>query len=171
MERHDEIADDAIAAADLVLFTVTVDLFDDALRDHFVHVSDVLGKRAQMVVVLTKSGTMRAVEDVRREAISSTIQGSPTPTLVLCDAQDYLRGLEHPNPDVGVSYMRSSGINELREALNQFADATGAVAMLRQPFQLMKSVAVEAESLLTEDPDERAALTVLARLRQALSDG
>jgi ribosome-interacting GTPase 1 len=44
--EHDERAEEALRSADLVLFTVTVDLFDDRLVEHLRHVTEDLRKAA-----------------------------------------------------------------------------------------------------------------------------
>ena len=43
-QEHDERAEEALRSADLVLFTVTVDLFDDRLVEHLRHVTEDLRK-------------------------------------------------------------------------------------------------------------------------------
>ena len=64
--RHDELAESAITAADLVLFAITPDLFDNAGVAHLRHVINDLRKANQMLVVLNKCNTMAAADGVVR---------------------------------------------------------------------------------------------------------
>ena len=169
ISHHDDLAQAAIRSADLLLFTVSVDLFDDPLTDHLKWVADTLGKREQMMIVITKSGTMTAAEGIRAAAVRAADPGSPQIPFLECDASDYLRGIRHADEARGGAYRASSGIDVLRAAINALAAERGELAILRQPFQQIKSVAAEAQSRITENPEERAALALLARQRRAVS--
>ena len=63
LPAHDERAEQALRAADLVLFVVTVDLFDELGARHLRHVAVELGKARDMIVVVNKSGTLSADPD------------------------------------------------------------------------------------------------------------
>lgn len=167
---HDELAEAAIAAADMILFTVTVDLFDDSSAQHLRDVlTEKWGKGDQTLVVITKSGTMAAAEGVRERAVQEVISAGSVPPIVECDAGDYLRSLTHPDPNRASAYRISSGIDKLRSEINRLSQARGELAIHRQPFQLVKALSMEVQSHLTEDPDERAALSLLARQRAVLA--
>ena len=170
IKDHDVKAERAIAASDLVLFTITTELFDDAGAAHLRHVAFDLSKLDQMLVVITKAGTFTA-PDGHRESVVREILGSggESVRVVECDAQDYLDGMAHRDPVRGQAYRAQSGIDALRQAINALSAARGLVAGLRQPFQTFKSVAAEARSHLVEDPVEQSALLILARQRNALS--
>ena len=167
-DSHDAMAEEAIAAADLVLFCVTVQLFDEAAAGHLLHVADGLGKRDQLMVVITKAGTMAAEEGIRREAVAA-ILGSELPPILQCDADDYLYGLEAADAEQGQEFQRLSGVPQLKSAINAFSEERGELAALRLPFQVVKALAMELQGLITDDPTEQAALKVLARQKEALA--
>ncbi|WP_373462499.1 GTPase domain-containing protein [Streptomyces sp. V3I7] len=75
--EHDERAEEALRSADLVLFTVTVDLFDDRLVEHLRHVTEDLRKAPQLLVVLTKCRSLRAAEGVREAEVREAGSGLP----------------------------------------------------------------------------------------------
>ena len=168
--RHDRLAEEAIAAADLVLFAITVDLFDDAATEYLQHVIDTLGKRDQLLVVITKANSMHAGPGIREAAVREALGPSNADVpFIECDARDYLDGLAHPDSVRAAAYRSVSNIDRVRGVINDISARRGDLGRYRQPFQVIKAVSLEAESLLTEDPDEAAALALLARQRSALT--
>ncbi|MEU1186547.1 GTPase [Streptomyces sp. NPDC005859] len=167
--EHDERAEEALRSADLVLFTVTVDLFDDRLVEHLRHVTEDLRKAPQLLVVLTKCRSLHAAEGVReaevREALGSFADQVPW---VECDAKTYLHGLE-VDPSRAARRIAASRMDEVRDAINRIARVRGDLARFRVALQQVALVAGEALAALTDDPDEEAVLTVLARQRSALT--
>ncbi|MET7983155.1 GTPase [Streptomyces sp. NPDC005281] len=167
--EHDQRAEEALRSADLVLFTVTVDLFDDRLVEHLRHVTEDLRKAPQLLVVLTKCRSLHAAEGVReaevREALGSFADQVPW---VECDAKTYLDGLE-VDPPRAARRIAASRMDEVRDAINRIARARGDLVRFRVALQQVALVAGEALAALTDDPDEEAILTVLARQRSALT--
>ncbi|MFF7137738.1 GTPase [Streptomyces sp. NPDC008196] len=167
--EHDERVEEALRSADLVLFTVTVDLFDDRLVEHLRHVTEDLRKAPQLLVVLTKCRSLRAAAGVReaevREALGNFADHVPW---VECDAKTYLDGLE-VDPPRAARRIAASRMDEVRDAINRIARARGDLARFRVALQQVALVAGEALAALTDDPDEEAILTVLARQRSALT--
>lgn len=170
IREHDLVAERAIASSDLILFTITTELFDDAGAAHLRHVAFDLSKLDQMLVVITKAGTFAAPDGYRESVVWEILDiGDGSVRVVECDAQDYLDGLAHPDPGRGRAYREQSGIDDLRRAINDLSERRGLLAGLRQPFQTIKSVAAEARSYLVQDPVEQSALLILTRQRSALS--
>lgn len=170
--RHDELAEQALQSADLVLFAVPVELFDDTLVAHLRDVLGRLGKARQTLIVITKAGTMPApAPGVREQAIKDAVGSFEDLPWVECDAQYYLDGLDvaDTDPAESTAFMEASGLSRVAEAINGFARKQGDLGRLSQPLQLIGAIALEASAALTDDPDEQAALTVLARQRGALS--
>ena len=167
---HDALAEDAIRAADLVLFTTTVDLFDDAAIRHLHHVADTLRKHDQLLIVIAKANTMTAGQGIREDAVRAAL--GPALDLVPhveCDARDYLDGLTHTDPGRGAAYRQMSNIDALRDAINEISARRGDLARYQQPLQVISAIALEAQGLLADDPEEAAALALLARQRAALT--
>ena len=169
VREHDELAEGALTAADLVLFVVPGDLFDDTCIRLLRHVADDLGKLDQMLIVISKTGTLAAASGVRQTAADEALGGGRRAALLECDAKDYLTGRAHQNVARGLEYVATSGIDELRAAINGLSERSGQLALDRQPLQLIKALAMEAAGLLAEDPEERAAMSLLARQRATLA--
>jgi hypothetical protein len=153
-----------------VLFTVTVDLFDDRLVEHLRHVTEDLRKAPQLLVVVTKCRSLPETEGVReaavREALGSFADQVPW---VQCDAKTYLDGLPEVDRSRAARRIVASRMDEVRDTINRIARARGDLARFRVPLQQVALVAGEALAALTDDPDEEAVLTVLARQRSALT--
>jgi hypothetical protein len=170
--EHDEQAERALMRADLVLFAVTVELFDDALESHLQHVLGDLNKVGDVMVVITKASTMADTVGARPAAVARAA-GPYVGQLdfVECDAFQYLESLDLPVDDPDKQDLRDeSNIDDLRSRLNSMARLRGAAARLVQPFHNIIAVCGLIESDLSEDPTEKQALDVLARQERALVD-
>lgn len=168
---HDELAERALQAADLVLFAVPVELFDDTLVAHLRDVLGRLAKSRQTLIVITKAGTMDAAPGHREAAIKDALGSFEEIPWVECDAQYYLDGLDlrETAPDDSRAFIEASGLSKVSALINGFASQQGELGRLSQPLQLVVGISLEALASLTDDPNEQAALTVLARQRSALS--
>ncbi|WP_299575229.1 GTPase domain-containing protein [uncultured Williamsia sp.] len=168
---HDELAERALAAADLVLFAVPVELFDDVLVTHLRDVLGRLAKSRQTLIVITKAGTMDAAPGHREAAIKDALGSFEEVPWVECDAQYYLDGLDlsETSPSDSQAFIQASGLAKLSALINSFASRNGELGRLSQPLQLLVAISLEASALLTEDPSAQAALSVLARHRLTLS--
>lgn len=170
LQEHDKRAEEALRSADLVLFTVTVDLFDDRLVEHLRHVTEDLRKGPQLLVVVTKCRSLVAADGVREAAVREALGSfADQVSWVECDAKTYLRGLQEVDPSRAVHRFAASRMDEVKRTINRLSRARGDLARFRVPLQQVALVAGEALAALTNDPDEEAVLTVLARQRVALT--
>lgn len=169
--HHDDLAEKALQSADLVLFAVSVELFDNVLTEHLRDVVGRLGKSRQTMIVVTKAGTMGAVEGVRDAAIRDALGSFGEVPWVECDAQYYLDGLALASIDQVTSraFVEESGMDNVASLINRFAAQQGQQGTLRQPLQHISALAFQAAADLADDPDEHAALTVLSRQHSALA--
>lgn len=169
--HHDHLAEEALRTADLVLFTVTVDLFDDGSVEHLRHITEDLRKAPQLVVVITKSRTLHAADGIREAAVRTALGAfADQVPWVECDAKTYLDGLHETDPLRAARRIEASGIADAADTINQVARERGELVRFRVPLQQIALAAGEALALLSDDPDEKAILTVLARQRRALTN-
>ena len=169
--EHDELAEEALRTADLVLFAVTVDLFDDGSVAHLRHVTEDLRKAPQLLVVITKCRTLSAAEGVRDAAVRDALGAfADRVPWVECDAKTYLDGLHEEDPSRAARRIEASRMAEVKDTINRIARERGDLARFRVPLQQVALVAGEALAALTDDPEEEAVLTVLARQRSALTN-
>jgi hypothetical protein len=153
-----------------VLFTVTVDLFDDRLAEHLRHVAEDLRKTPQLLVVVTKCRSLPAGDGVREAAVQEALgKFADQVPWAECDAKTYLDGLHGADPSRSARRVAASRMDEVKHTINRISRARGGLARFRVPLQQVALVAGEALAALTDDPDEEAVLTVLARQRRALT--
>ena len=89
---------------------------------------------------------------------------------VECDAKTYLEGLHEEDPSRATRRIEASRIIEVKDTINRIARERGDLARFRVPLQQVALAAGEALAALTDDSDEEAVLTVLARQRSALTN-
>ena len=168
LPAHDERAEQALRAADLVLFVVTVDLFDELGARHLRHVAVELGKARDMIVVVNKSGTLSADPAVRVDAVRQALGAGqpvpPVPPVVICDALDFLDARADADPELAAE----SGFDALPESMNRLVRGSARHARLRRPFDMLRAVVGDTRPLLGEDPAEQTAWSLLSRQRRAL---
>lgn len=169
--EHDQLAEDALRTADLVMFTVTVDLFDDRSVEHLRHITEDLRKAPQLLVVVTKCRSLVAAEGVREAAVREALgRFADQVPWVECDAKTYVDGLHEEDASRASRRIEASRMIEVKDTINRIARDRGDLARFRVPLQQVALVAGEALAALTDDPDEEAVLTVLARQRGALTN-
>lgn len=169
LREHDDLALAAIGDGDFVLFVVTVGLFDDAAREFLRHVV-VRGRKAgQTIAVVTQAGKTAAGPGVRAEAVRSAL-GTAEYTLPLAEVDSvyYLRSLE-PGPR-SEALRERSGIDHLRTLINELSEGQGELAKLRQPLQLVRQLADEAQALFLEEPLDLDGLRTVTAQRSALAE-
>lgn len=167
IRHHDELAKEAIGNSDFILFVVNVDLFDDAGRDYVRELAHKDGKYDQLIIVITQISKKSAPQGYREEHVREAL-GTVTylPPLLEVDAGWYLESLGEDDPDLRLD----SRIDALRTAINETSEKSGANAMYRQPFQLIRQICDEAQPIFVSDPAEQQALAVLANQRRAITE-
>ena len=103
---HDEISYNAIAAADILVFVVTNELFDSYMADHFRRLAIDKDKAGEMILVVNKmdraaGGNSAEQQEVIREGLRSVLAPYTPEQLHLSflDAQSYLDSLEEREED------------------------------------------------------------------------
>ena len=168
LRDHDQLADEAIGRADLVLFVITVAMFDDPARDFLRHLTNDLRLFGSMIVVITQSGKQGAAEGIRQDEVRRAL-GTMDLSLpvVEVDSVFYLRSLESgPRAEL---LRERSGIDRLRHQINVISRNKGQLAQLHQPIRLVRQLCDEAKPLFVSDERSQAALGLLASQRRAIT--
>lgn len=169
-DTHDEIAETALRDADLVLFVITPNLFDDQIAEYFSHVVNGLGKLEQVIVVVNKSTQVAASDEIREQAVRDVLEpGQSMPLIVACDAKAHLDSQTAEDPDVRQLAARRSNWAGFEETVATFIRAQGATGRLRKPFEAVLAVADDARPFLTTSDGEEAARDLLNRQRQMMA--
>lgn len=167
---HDERAEEALRDADLVIFVITVDLFDDATAAHLRHVAFDLGKLEQMGIVMNKAATMSGAPGVRDAAVREVLGDRWSGALVECDARSSLASATAPTSDRAAYLAERGNQVGLERALNELVTTQANIGRLKLPFEAALAAVVDAQPFLVPEPDEEALSTLLERRRQILAE-
>ncbi len=167
---HDERAEEALRAADLVMFVITVDLFDDQTAAHLRHVAFDLGKAEQTVIVVNKAATMSAAPGVREAAVREVLGAGWSGPLVECDAGSSLAAAGAPTSDRARFLAERGNQVGLERALNGLVANRALTGRLRRPFDAALSVIDDVQPFLVPEPEEDAMTALLERRRQVVAE-
>lgn len=136
---HDEISYNAIAAADMLVFVVTNELFDSHLAQHFRKLAIDQDKASEMILVVNKmerasEGNTIIQQSVIRDDLRNVIYPYTPEQLHLCflDAESYLDSLDERDVDAELAdeLLERSGYGEFVKTLNYFVKEKGLSAKL-----------------------------------------
>ncbi len=167
---HDQRAEEALRGADLVVFVITVDLFDDATAAHLRHVAFGLGKLEQTIVVINKAATMTGAPGVREAAVREVLGDDWSGAVVECDARSSLDAAMATDPD-RATYLADRGNQAgLERALNGLVATQANAGRLKGPFEAALAAVGDAQPFLAPEPAEQALTTLLGRRQQILAE-
>lgn len=128
---HDEISYEAIAAADMLVFVVTNELFDSHMAAHFRKLAIDKDKAGEMILVVNKmdrtaDGNTQEQQEVIREDLKKVLEPYTPEQLNLSflDAESYLESVEErtEDPELADELAARSGYTEFIETLNRFVE-------------------------------------------------
>ena len=169
---HDAITYQTIAAADLLIFTITSNLFDRLVLANFITLAYQQGYRQKILLVVNKmSMEDRPFEELVRNyraSLSRALQGAGYQIddfrLVFVDAADYREGLHLREPDL----IALSNFGTFLDALNGFVRERGVLGRIDTPIRAAQRQI--DQSLLSQQADEqnRRFFQLLDRLEQRI---
>ena len=152
---HDEIARTSTLDADLVLFVLTNERFNDRLATHFHFVAgpDGLGLVDKMLVIVNKMDREFDPDKVEEEIISEVENAMSSLRLPvhLAAVDSYLKS-QKSDGDRKERLVKRSRIPELVAAIDEFIKERGELGRLTRPLQLFEAALEEQrDSLLGDD--------------------
>ena len=179
---HDEISYKAIAAADILVFVITNELFDSYMAEHFRRLAIDKDKAGEMILVVNKmeraaGGNTEAQQKVIREALREVLAPYTPEQLHISfiDAQSYLDSLSEreEDPEIADELLARSGYETFIETLNQFVEEKALTSKLTTDLYVLDNELDKAISDLTpgsEDADIDALEENLKQQRHMLID-
>ncbi len=179
---HDEISYKAIAAADILVFVITNELFDSYMADHFRRLAIDKDKAGEMILVVNKmdraaKGNTKEQQDIIREGLRDVLAPYTPEQLHLSfiDAQSYLDSVEERegDPELADELLARSGYNEFIDTLNSFVAEKTLTSKLTTDLYVLDNELDKAISSLTpgsEDADIDALEENLKQQRHMLID-
>ena len=141
---HDEMSYDAIAAADMLVFVITNELFDSYLADHFRKLAIDRDKAGEMILVVNKmeraaDGNSPEQQEVIRNDLRKVLTPYTPEQLNLCflDAESYLESMEETDEELADELRQCSGYDQFIATLNAFAANKGLAGKLTTSLYLL----------------------------------
>nr|WP_294502180.1 GTPase [uncultured Rhodopila sp.] len=167
---HDDKTYSAIDRADLLVFVITNELFDDTIGCHFRELAFARQHAKRMLLVVNKmaqdSGTPQT-KLVDIEKVTSPFSAADFGT-VFIDARSWLEA-QSSSPSDRNDLLEIANLPAFTSALNEFVRDRGLTGRLSSPLFLLRGIAEQGRAILSTDfPEERAALELLYRKRVIL---
>lgn len=181
---HDEIAYSEIAAADILVYVITYNLFDDQIGKNFRKLAIDKDKASEMILVINKmNGTAKGNTPEQQEilkegaGLKDVISPYTPEQLNICflDAESYLDSLEEKDndPELAGELYKQSGYDSFINSLNTFVKSKGISSKLTTKLYLISE---ELEKKIrdlqpkSEDSDIEGLIENLRQQRYILSD-
>lgn len=163
---HDAITLAAMHRADLLVFVLTNELFDDVIGSHFRELAFAQKKAPEMMLVVNKMGQDPGTPEIKKRDIEKVTEPLSCEDFrtVFVDARTYLEALDTPDEEERAELLEIANLKALVEGLNVFVKERGLLGRLTAPLFAFRSSAQQALAyILTEVPEERAAIELLHR--------
>lgn len=167
---HDEKTYATIDRADLLVFVVTNELFDETIGRHFRELAFSRQHARRMLLVVNKMGQDPGSPETKRADIEKVTSPLTLPDFrgVFIDARSSLEAQDADDED-RADLLEIANVGALIAALNGFIAERGLAGRLSAPLFTMRGIAEQASALLSTDfPQERAVLELLHRKRSIL---
>lgn len=134
---HDEISYSEMASADMLIYVITNELFDNYLAEHFRKLAIDKNKAGEMILVVNKMertayGNTEIQQSILREDLRKVLDPYTPEQMNLCflDAQSYIDGLEEreDDPEEADELIETSGYEDFIKTLNHFVSTKGTIA-------------------------------------------
>lgn len=168
---HDDETHRALGGADLVVFVVTNELFEDSIGHHFRDLVFTRKRAASMMLVVNKTTADDGDIEIKRSQLAA-VTSPYTLDDFRCVFTDALCALEADTAateEDRTALQQLSNLEELYRALDTFVEDCGLHGRLTAPLLAMRAIADQARGLLSVDsPPERATLELLHRKERLL---
>lgn len=174
---HDTISYAAISRADMLVYVVTEELFDDSVGKNFRKLLLEKDKAAEMIIVVNKMADVGNTEENRQIKLKDMekVTTPYTPTnlrTVFVDAKSYLDSLNEEDQDIAFILKERSNYDQLVDTLNRFVADRGIssrlTTVLYKLFDILQDALPNFQSS-TGDEDIDAVEEHLLRERHIIS--
>ena len=124
---HDEISYEAITSADMLVFVITNELFDDHIAKHFRSLAIDKDKAGEMLLVVNKMertslGNVSEQQEIIREDLRKVLDPYTPEQMYLSfvDAESFLASVDVDDKELSVELKQRSGYEDFINTLNAF---------------------------------------------------
>lgn len=171
--EHDQITYDVIEKADLLVFCLTNNLFDNITADNFKKLAYDREYSGKMMLVINKmsqeSGEQQELIENYKETLAKTLEPYALEhfPLSFIDAKDYCEGIDEEDELL----TEMSGFSEFIQPLNQFIQKKQIMARLDTPVRITLSKLNDTElALQRNDTEDSAYLKLVNRCARRVEE-
>lgn len=166
---HDAIAREATLGADLILFVVSNELFNQRLADHLNYViGDAgLGLSKKTSIIVNKIDRETNADEMLLGEITKILGSHQEIPVYFCSASKYKQASQEESP-IKERFERQSRFLELIKGINSFVDDAGANGRLSTPISVISECLEQIQSAVAETIEEKSKLELIRRQRRVL---
>ncbi|HHF2902667.1 TPA: GTPase [Vibrio diabolicus] len=171
---HDQTTYTAIDEADLLIFAITNELFDDVIGKHFRQLAFERHKAKEILLVVNKmardSGTAETKISSLLPVLEPMLPEDFNTTFI--DAECYLDALEEDDEQDREDLFEESNFEALVTSINSFVEQKGFLGKLTTPLSSMQSTVRKLrEEKSVSNPEEKLLIELLHRKLSILREG
>lgn len=163
-ERHDAKALEAIAKADLLVYVITNELFDDIVGAAFRDLCFKQGRAKEMMIVINKFESDSADKETKIASIAQVLEPKIPEDfpIVFTDAQSFFDALDEEDEQERQELLALSNSEGFTKAINDFVAQRGLYARLTTPLQQLQiTLESKIDELTISDPLQKGLVSLL----------
>lgn len=168
---HDQLAREATVNADIVLFVLTNELFNQRLADYFHYIAGAEGLSLgdKTLVIVNKMDRESNKDDVIISEVEKAIE--PHSNRVILAAVDYYLKAQQREGELRKRLVERSRVPELISSIDRFVEERGMIGRLCLPLQLLEEALSNYRSdLLSDDTGAQAELELIRRQKRIVDN-
>ena len=171
-EQHDEKAIAAINKADLLIYVITNELFDDVVGATFRDLCFNQGRAKEIMIVINKFESDSASKETKISGITQVLEPNIPEDfpIVFTDAQSYFDALDEDDEEERQELLELSNHAGFTQAIDNFVVQRGLYSRLTTPLQnLYSSLEKRLDELTINDPLQRGVVSVLSQTKRVFN--
>ncbi|ELI7901187.1 TPA: LeoA/HP0731 family dynamin-like GTPase [Yersinia enterocolitica] len=165
-EQHDAKALEAISKADLLVYVITNELFDDVVGAAFRNLCFSQGRAKEMMIVINKFESDSADKETKILGITQVLEPKIPEDfpIVFTDAQSFFDALDEEDEQERQELLALSNAEGLTKAIDGFVAQCGLCARLTTPLQqLQNKLESKIDELTISDPLQKGLVSLLTQ--------
>lgn len=171
-EQHDEKAIAAINKADLLIYVITNELFDDVVGAAFRDLCFNQGRAKEIMIVINKFESDSASKETKISGITQVLEPNIPEDfpIVFTDAESYFDALDEDDEEERQELLELSNHAGFTQAIDSFVAQRGLYSRLTTPLQhLYSSLEKRLDELTINDPLQKGVVSVLTQTKRVFN--
>lgn len=165
-EQHDAKALEAIAKADLLVYVITNELFDDVVGAAFRNLCFNQGRAKEMMIVINKFESDSADKETKITGITQVLEPKIPEDfpIVFTDAQSFFDAFDEDDEQERHELLALSNAKGFAKAIDDFVTQRGLYARLTTPLQQLQiKLESKIDELTISDPLQKGLVSLLTQ--------